>query len=278
MKTSLAVLFGLLLVSEGLAQEKVSVVVRSKKGDRISTTEKSSSTGTLNMVMGDQKNQMNFSEKGIEESVDEVLEVNEDGWRTRARRTVKKDREKKREPGNPEPEEKISHLEGKTFILSQDGEKTSYEEIPEGMTEVDMKGQDLRRVVFEKFLPREKVAIGHTWEIPEKDLLADFNKDQGGDDGGMKLTSGSAVGTLKSVDKGIAEVVYVVKMKGNGPNGMDASLDMTATALIDSGKARLVSVNGTGKMKLSGVMPQGDNNVQLDGVWDLKMSETYSYE
>ena len=94
----------------------------------------------------------------------------------------------------------------------------------------------------------------------------------------MKMSSGSAEGTLKGIEEKIAIVVYVVKMKGKTDNEMDSTIAMTVTARIDHTTGRMLSLNGKGKMTLSGEMEQGGQAMEVSGNFSMKMAETYSYE
>jgi hypothetical protein len=276
MKNGITLLAVLFLLPEASAQEKSRLEVRSRVGDRVTVSEKSSTIGTLEMAMGEETTRMELSEKTIEVTVDEVLAVDEHGWNSRVRRTVRTKRETDMAPVGGEAEEEISPLEGKTFVIVQEGDETRYEEVPEGVEEADLKKFDLRRPVFVRFLPTGDVPIGTTWEIPEKELLEDFTK--GRDDKEMKMSSGKATGTLKTIEEGIAVVVYEILVKGKTDKDMNATIEMTVTARIDSTKARILSLHGDGKMKMSGSMNQGERSMELKGTFTLKRIETYSYK
>ncbi len=276
MKNGITLLAVLFLLPEASAQEKSRLEVRSRVGDRVTVSEKSSTIGKVEMVMGEETTRMELSEKSIEVTVEEVLAVDEHGWNSRVRRTVRTKRETDMAPVGRGGEEEISPLEGKTFVIVQEGDETRYEEVPEGVEEADLKKFDLRRPVFVRFLPKGDVPIGATWEIPEKELLEDFTKGQ--DDKEMKMSSGKATGTFKAIEEGIAVVVYDILVKGKTDKDMNATIKMTVTARIDSTKARILSLHGDGKMKMSGSINQGERSMDLEGTFTLKRIETFSYK
>ena len=179
MKSILATLMGLFCISGVTAQDKCKLDVRSQVGDKVTHTEKFSMKGDLTVTMGEMKQEMEMLESKHQVNMDQVLAVDEDGWRSKVRRTVKTKVEKSKNPGEPKEKETVSPLEGKTFVLIQDGDDSRYEEIPEGIKESDFSGMDLRRPIFVKRLPKGDVSVGQTWDIPEKELLEDWAEDQG---------------------------------------------------------------------------------------------------
>ncbi|MDP6959572.1 MAG: hypothetical protein QF645_12270 [Planctomycetota bacterium] len=276
MKSILAILMGLFCVSGVSAQDKCKLDVRSRVGDKVTHKEKFSMEGAITVTMGEIKQEMEMLETKNQVSIDHVLSIDEDGWRNKVRRTVKTKVEKSKNPGEPEEKETVSPLEGKTFVLIQEGDDSRYEEIPEGIEASDLSGMDLRRPIFVKRLPKGDVSVGQTWEIPEKELLEDWAEDQGED--GVKMSSGSAEGTLKGIEEEVATVVYVIKMEGKTPDGMANTMALTVTARIDHIKGQLLSLHGKGTMIFSGEMEQGGQAMELSGNLSMKMAETYSYE
>ena len=128
--------------------------------------------------------------------------------------------------------------------------------------------------IFVTYLPRGVVFVGNRWEIPEKDLLTDWNN-QGGD--GLLMSSGSAVGSWKSIEGDIAAAVYDVQMKGKTSDDADATASLTVTVLVDHKSGRLLSINGKGKMTVSGEIEQEGQSMLMEGDFSLNIVETYSY-
>ena len=122
MQSILAVLMGLFCVSGVTAQDKCKLDVRSQVGDKVTQTEKFFLEGSFTITMGEIKQEMEMFETKNEVSIDHVLSVDEDGWRSKVRRTVKTKGKREKNPGEPEEKETVSPLQGKTFVVIQDGE------------------------------------------------------------------------------------------------------------------------------------------------------------
>ncbi|MHC4607528.1 MAG: hypothetical protein ACYTAF_11465 [Planctomycetota bacterium] len=248
-------------------------------GRKVSTAETYSQKGGFVIKSGQGEQKIDTSEERIFECTDEILEVDDQRWHTRVRRTVRKGRVKTKGAMDEGPVEKAMQLEGKTFVVVQKGKEVVFEGLEEAPPDMEKKVNSLSRPVFIEALPEGDVKVGATWEVPEEKLKEEFSaaEDEGG---GMEVLSGKATGTLKSLsaeDGAIATIVYTVSLDGR-MGAFKTGYKVTVTFRIDTGRSRLLDMDVEGTMTMSGSTEQGGETIEMSGEFKVTAGKTASYE
>ncbi len=125
-------------------------------------------------------------------------------------------------------------LDGKTIVMMRKGDGMVYE----GADDIDaseLSAEHLRPDPLLASLPVRAVGVGDTWNVDEKDYLAELNKRTT-----TKWTKADITATLAKLDTGAATVAYRIKLSGTTDRGESASFMADARHIIDPGKKRLL--------------------------------------
>jgi hypothetical protein len=270
-----------LLAAPALAQEKVKLEVRAKKGEKYTRTSHESNEGTVTVEFGGQSIPQPVSEKESKVVKDEVLEV--DGVQpSKIRRTFTEWTQTKVPPGAAEPQKENRTLHGKTIVLKKNGDKTEYEGA-DGAPASELGQNRLRTESYLANLPKEPVAPGAEWTLDEKLILDEFRE---GADAESPVTFHAAkgVGRLERIEdhKGQKCGVLLLNLdiEGSVKEQKDVKLKMNMKATIwlgiDSGRPLTLKGEGTGD--LAGEIDMDGNKVKLSGKFKFKSDGEQVYE
>lgn len=259
------------------AQEKSKIEVRAKKGDKVTVRETKEVSGSFTVSAGGQEQELENREKSLEHYTDEIVAVDETGWPVEVKRSFREWWKEEKKPNMDEPVKESSPLEGQTVTLKLDGKKTKVDGAKGTIDDPWMKDLKLKKNIFIRSLPSKPVEKGASWTIESADLIADFDEDR--EEGNpMKMEKGSATGTLQDNAGGVLTIVYDIKMEGAMYDGVKVVLTMTLTAKIDGAKARMISLDGEGKMEFDGEATNQGQKFGMKGSMKLKNAASFSYE
>src|SRR5262245_51303292 len=106
-----------LLALLAMPQDKVTFKFNPKKGDKLTKTEKMEMSIKAKIVAGDQQQDLEFEQRGLERTTNEILEV-ADGAVTKGVMTVHEDVEEKKGPPTLQWEKTEKPLHGRKITMT----------------------------------------------------------------------------------------------------------------------------------------------------------------
>lgn len=230
-----------------LVQDKVKVEIKVEKGQTAEVEYVSKYTGKMKVTKADKTQEFELSDGAEAAWTETVLEVR-DGAAVKVEQSYRKFQIDRK---GFEEKKGATSLEGKKIVLSDSGERRAKIEAtgvaPEDLSDIGLRAEALRRS-----FPADPIAPGATWEINEKEALADAN-DQ---DNGVVYTKASLQGTFLKIDLrgGIrcALVRMAGELKGKGDGDTVQAVKIDATYAVDLEKKYVVEVVSTGTVDVSG--------------------------
>jgi hypothetical protein len=251
-----------LLALLALPQDKITLKLSPKKGDKLAKTEKTEMAVKAKVIAGDQEQPIEFEQKGLERVTTEILEV-ANGAVTKALLTCHEDVEEKKGPPTGQWEKQEKPLHGKKITLSLVDGKLVREGI-EGLEEKIVKKLTLDDKTSHIF-PKNPVAPGDTWEVSGDDVKLFLGADDDLKEGKIKIKL-EAVKDIDGKKCAVLKTAIDVNGKAEGDINLTIKLDAEVIVWIDRGYP--LSVKGKGTIAMKGENAQfkltGEGPMSLD--------------
>ncbi|MBI4564244.1 MAG: hypothetical protein HY716_06085 [Planctomycetes bacterium] len=271
MKTIFVLIF---LASSAFGQESVKLEVHVKKGDKYTYVSTSSVSGKINGQVGEEKQELSLLQKSLLKVKDEVLEVTGREPAALERKILEGWREEKN-PFAEEPVRTKMTLEGKSVTLKKKGEQTVVEG-GDGAGGDELKKHRLQLPAFVKGLPKEAVAVGATWDTPERDMLDELSAEAQG----VEWTAAKVKAKLSEVSGSnaakIAIIVYDIEISGKMGESATMKGKAKATARLELATGRLLSIAVEGHVEISG--DDANSGAKFTGSLEVKSEQTWTWE
>lgn len=219
-----------------LIQDKVALKAEWKKGDVVACTATETLRATFDVEKLEGAGKLEKSLRTVRAWTDTVLAVDADARASKVERVftthTREEVDSAKLPGKPVK----SPLDGKTLVIMRKGAETLFE----GADDIDEKELRLERLRPDPLLaalPAEAVAVGATWKPDGKAYLADLNARKPP----ATWVSAEITASLDRVEKGIATVVYAIKLRGKTDRGEAASLDASGRHALRVADGRLLA-------------------------------------
>jgi hypothetical protein len=233
-----------LLALLALPQDKVTLKLNPKKGDKLTKTEKTEMAVKAKVVAGDQEQPLEFEQKGLERTTTEIQEV-ADGAVTKVLMICHEDVEEKKGPPTGQWEKSEKPLHGRKITLTQREGKLVREGV-EGLEEKVVKKLTLTDRTIHIY-PKTPVAPGDKWEVSGEDVR-EFLGDDELKEGKIKLK----LDAIKDIDGkkcAVMQAAIEVSGKAEGDIGLTVKLDVEVIVWVDRGYPLSVKGKGTVSMK-----------------------------
>lgn len=166
-------------------------------------------------------------------------------------------------------QEMASGLAGKTVTVKRDGVNgLSYS------VQLDDQSKNELKEMFEPesgMLPSKPIGVGETWEVAGDDLKKLMPQGQGGN------LDAKGTGKLLAVEttngRQVAKVEFTMSMRGN-EGGMNMTLTLSGTGLVDVATSQPVDLTLAGPMKMNGNTPEGA--IAIDGTMSFTAKNSIS--
>ena len=225
-------------------KEKVKLVRKTRKGDRLAVKE-SQRTETTSHWKGEGEGAVNGQEVEVVER-DYLQEVLKESPLT-LRRDYKSSTRTKGKPSEDKPEPVRTSVHGKTVVLSPDGPKVEGGEL----SKEDRDNLDTLERIAYACLPKDEVGPGDTWKISDEIGRALFGP--GFDPENVKSQGTGKLDSVKTVDgRRAARLVLKVSLEVKATEVIPSivlDLKGTATFLVEEGVFTELQLEGPGRIE-----------------------------
>jgi hypothetical protein len=199
--------------------------------------------------------------KGMQEYVQKVLAVDEDGKPVRVARRYEKDEVETEQPGG-EQRDSSTPFEGNTYIIEKKDESASVQLV--GGEEVTGAGRKELAVAVQgsqhRVLPEAPVKVGDKWDVPLEAIREIYSIDSD--------ITGSAEATFvekETVDKEDYAVIKIAVQIETVQNVLTLTYTGEGRARFAIGRKRLVSLNFSADIEVKGAGQTPAGEVKLGG-------------
>jgi hypothetical protein len=242
-------------------QDKVTLKLNPKKGDKLSKTEKTEMAIKAKLVTGEQEQPLEFEQRGLERTTSEIQEV-ADGAVTKILLVCHEDVEEKKGPPTMQWEKSEKPMHGRKITLAKvDGKLVR--EGAEGLEEKIVKKLTLDDKTSHIF-PKTAVAPGDSWEVQGDDVRAFLAADDDLKEGKIKIKLDS----VKDVDgKKCAVMTANLDINGKAEGGINLNIKLDAEIVVWVDRGYTLSVKGKGTI----VMKGENDNFKLSGTGPMSL-------
>lgn len=261
MRTVVALFLPLLL------QDKSTLEIISRKGDKFSTTFSESTSQKATSVRGGRKQDTEQTTREILKTRDEVLEVKHG----RAVKIQRKVVEGWDEVSTRDPKKQPHKLEGRTLTLVPGGIEGARESLGK-----EGRRHRIRPAFYLSAFPKEELAAGATWTVDERTLLEDLSADEA--ETKIVYRTAKAKGKLVEVKSRVASITFEIEATGRYAETLDITSKARIAVRLNIDTDRPVDVKGESTMVYKGEWADGGEQNSADGKVESKFEMAWSYD